>query len=143
MGKRGILILGCAGFLLGGVWLIRWTERAPAAKPTAEIAASSEADRLAFLQAEGFSDCRLLSTEEIQLPTAADGAYADYAALQETQHLPLSAHFGESVTQYTYAQSSAAQDTLRVELLVDENQMLVGAMQYDVETRAMQAILLD
>ncbi|MCD8219079.1 MAG: hypothetical protein LUC50_01605 [Ruminococcus sp.] len=51
-----------------------------------------------FLQAQGFVDCHLLSMEEIQLPTAAKGACADYAVLQETQHLPLSAHFGETVT---------------------------------------------
>ena len=62
---------------------------------------------------------------------AADGSYSEYAALQQAQALPLASHLGETAVRYTYTQSSPGEAHLRTELLLSEDQILLGAVQYD------------
>lgn len=72
-----------------------------------------------------------VATETVQLPAAADGSYSEYAALQQAQALPLASHLGETAVRYTYTQSSPGEAHLRTELLLSEDQILLGAVQYD------------
>lgn len=143
MGKRGILFLGAAGVAFGCGFLWHWLHL-PAQQPTPqEILLADGAQRLAFLEAQGQPERCCVATETVQLPYAADGAYRAYAALQEAQSLPLTAHLGERATRYTYTQSSPGQDHLCTELLLSEDQILLGAVQYDCAApEQMSAVIL-
>ena len=57
--------------------------------------------------------------------------YRRYLALQQAQGLPLEAHLGEAAARYTYTQNSSGQGSLCTELLLSEDQVLLGAIQYD------------
>lgn len=131
MGKRVILTAGILGLLFGCGWLAWWIQQEPPAEEPVQIILEDEAARTEFLRAQGQLESRCITAETVQLPVSVDDAYKDYAALQDAQKLPLAAHLGETATRYTYTQSSSGQDTFRTELLVDENQMLIGAVQYD------------
>ena len=54
----------------------------------------------------------------------------EIAGLQ-AQGLPLAAHLGEAAARYTYTQNSSGQGSLCTELLLSEDQVLLGAIQYD------------
>ncbi|WP_295214137.1 DUF4830 domain-containing protein [Ruminococcus sp.] len=131
MGKRVILTAGILGLLFGCGWLAWWIQQEPPAEEPVQIILEDEAARTEFLRAQGQPESRCITAETVQLPVSVDDAYEDYAALQGAQKLPLTAHLGETATRYTYTQSSSGQDMLRTELLIDENQMLIGAVQYD------------
>lgn len=92
---------------------------------------SDGAQRLAFLEANGQPERCCVATETVQLPAAADDTYRRYLALQQAQGLPLEAHLGEAAARYTYTQNSSGQDSLYTELLLSEDQVLLGAIQYD------------
>ena len=110
MEKRGILFLGAAGVIFGCGFLWHWLHL-PASAPEPERCC--------------------VATETVQLPAAADGSYSEYAALQQAQALPLASHLGETAVRYTYTQSSPGEAHLRTELLLSEDQILLGAVQYD------------
>lgn len=131
MGKRGILAAGILGLLFGCGWLAWWIQQEPPAEEPVQIILEDEAARTEFLRSQGQPESSCIAAETVRLPVSVDDAYEGYAALQNAQGLPLTAHLGETATRYTYTQSSFGQDTLRMELLVDENQMLIGAVQYD------------
>lgn len=131
MEKRGVLTAGILGVLFGCGWLAWWIQQEPPAEEPMQIVLEDDAARVEFLRAQGQPKSCCIAAETVQLPVSVDDAYKGYAALQNAQSLPLMAHLGETATRYTYTQSSSGQDTLRMELLVDENQMLIGAVQYD------------
>lgn len=131
MGKRGVLTAGILGLIFGCGWLAWWVQQKPPAEEPVQIILEDDAARMEFLQAQGWAESRCIAAETVRLPVSTDAAYQDYAALQSAQGLPLTAHLGETATRYTYTQSSSEQNTLRTELLVDENQILIGAVQYD------------
>lgn len=131
MGKRMILTAGIAGLILGSGWLAWWVQQAPTAEESVQIVLTDEVARTAFLQEQGLPDHLCIAADPVRLPNRIDNSYEAYAALQEAQKLPLAEHLGETATRYTYAQSSSEPDTLRTELLLDENQMLIGAIRYD------------
>lgn len=143
MGKRGILFLGAAGIVFGCGFLWHWLQL-PAQQPAPqEILLADGAQRLAFLEAQGQSERCCVATETVQLPYTAGGTYRTYTALQEAQRLPLAAHLGEHATRYTYTQSSPGQDHLCTELLLSEDQILLGAIQYDCAApEQMSAVIL-
>ena len=131
MGKRLILTAGILGFLLGCGWLAWWIHTSGADEPVTEIRLQDEPARLAFLEARGFSECHCVAAEAIRLPLCVDKTYAAYAAIQNAQQLPLTSALGASAVRYTYTQNSPGQEFLYTELLLNENQVLIGAVQYD------------
>ncbi len=131
MGKRSILIAGILGLILGSGWLTWWIQQQPQAEAPVCITLADDAARMDFLRAHGYAESRCVAAEEVRVPVSIDSTYKAYAALQGAQRLPLASHLGESATRYTYVQSSPGQATLRTELLLDSNQMIIGAMQYD------------
>lgn len=131
MGKRSVLALGIAGVLFGGGFLWQWLHQPKAEPVPQEIVLSDGAQQLAFLEANGQPERCCVATETVQLPAAADDTYRRYLALQQAQGLPLEAHLGEAAARYTYTQNSSGQDSLYTELLLSEDQVLLGAIQYD------------
>ena len=119
MEKRGILFLGAAGVIFGCGFLWHWLHLPASAPETHQICLQDGAKRCC------------VATETVQLPAAADGSYSEYAALQQAQALPLASHLGETAVRYTYTQSSPGEAHLRTELLLSEDQILLGAVQYD------------
>lgn len=93
-------------------------------EPMREIPAGTEDERLAFLRSCGIEG-ELLSEQRVTVP-GEDAVFADYAALQRMQRLPLAAHIGEAAAVYTY---SIAGSSLRAELLCAGDQ-LIGAQLY-------------
>lgn len=126
--KRIILILGLVGFLLGSGWLCWHLRQEPAAPEPLCITLPDESAQIEFLAQHGFPESRCASAEAVQLPAAVDAAYADYAALQRAQQLPLEDFLGCAGTRYTYTSEASAHCT---ELLLDSSGRLLGAMQYD------------
>lgn len=96
-----------------------------------EIPAGTEEERLAFLASCG-REGEIIATQRITVP-AEDGIFADYAALQRLQQLPLAAHIGEQATVYTYALRGSS---LRAELIC-AGDVLVGAQLYFPEDPGM------
>lgn len=131
MEKRGILFLGAAGVIFGCGFLWHWLHLPASAPETHQICLQDGAQRLAFLESQGQPKRCCVATETVQLPAAADGSYSEYAALQQAQALPLASHLGETAVRYTYTQSSPGEAHLRAELLLSEDQILLGAVQYD------------
>lgn len=126
--KRIILILGLVGFLLGSGWLCWYLRQEPAAPEPLCITLPDESAQIEFLAQHGFPESCCASAEAVQLPAAVDAAYADYAALQRAQQLPLEDFLGCAGTRYTYTSEASAHCT---ELLLDSSGRLLGAMQYD------------
>ncbi len=131
MGKRSVLALGIAGVLFGCGFLWQWLHQPEAEPAPQEIVLSDGTQRLAFLEANGQPERCCVATETVQLPAAADDTYRRYLALQQAQGLPLEAHLGEAAARYTYTQNSSGQGSLYTELLLSEDQVLLGAIQYD------------
>ncbi len=131
MEKRIILTAGILGVIFGSGWLVWWvSQNEPSETPAPEIILTDDAARAAFLETQGISDSLCTATESIRLPVRVDAAYKAYADLQNAQRLPLTEHMGETAMRYTYTQSSPGQASLRTELLISENGVLLGAMQY-------------
>lgn len=141
MGKRGILIIGILGFVLGSAWLVHLVQPQAVKEASPQIILADGAARAAFLQEQGLNEPVCIATETVRLPVSTNEAYQEYVALQEKQALPLAQHFGETATRYTYAQDGAGQDMCRAELLLDENQVLIGALWYDLTSRELQQLL--
>lgn len=100
-----------------------------------EIPAGTETERLAFLASCGMEG-ELVSTVRITVPQA-DGIFADYAAMQRIQQLPLTAHIGEPAAVYTYTLHGSS---LRAELLC-AGDVLIGAQLYLPEEAGIMPIL--
>lgn len=95
------------------------------------VPAATEEERSAFLFAKGWQG-EIISSQAVRIPQTMDGTYADYAALQTYQHLPLADYAGERAVLYTYA----LQDTAcRAELLTADG-ILIGAQCYVPEDGA-------
>lgn len=143
MEKRGILLLGAAGVIFGCGFLWHWLHLPESAPEPRQICLQSGAQQLAFLESQGQPERCCVATETVQLPAAADGSYRAYAALQQAQSLPLASHLGETAVRYTYTQSSPGEANLRTELLLSEDQILLGAVQYDCTApEQMSAVIL-
>ncbi len=135
MGRRGVLILGILGFALGSIWLCRLVSLQKDTEPVPIVLADGTA-RAAFLEAQGVPEPVCIATETVRLPGTAEGAYQEYAAMQDSQGLPLMTHLGESATRYTFtSQEDDGVDTWRTELLVSDTDQLIGAIRYDPATR--------
>ena len=67
------------------------------------IPAASNEERVTYLGGLGWQvDPEPLETLAFQLPRELDGAYADYARLQEEQGLPFAQYAGRNASRYTY-----------------------------------------
>ena len=97
-----------------------------------EIPAGTEDERLAFLSSCGIAG-ELLSEQHVTVP-GEDGAFADYAALQRVQRLPLASHTGEAAAVYTYG---IAGSSLRAELLCAGDRLIGAQLYLPEEARAM------
>lgn len=132
MEKRGILFLGAAGVIFGCGFLWHWLHLPASAPETHQICLQDGAQRLAFLESQGQPERCCVATETVQLPAAADGSYSEYAATPAgTRRCPLASHWARQPSCYTYTQSSPGEAHLRTELLLSEDQILLGAVQYD------------
>ena len=69
-----------------------------------------------------------VSQEDIRLPDAFDGAYADYLALQSAQGFDLSQYAGKTVQRYTYAVKNypGLQEDIWASLLLYRDQVIGG-----------------
>ena len=95
------------------------------------VPAATEEERSAFLFSKGWQG-ELIASQAVRIPQSMDGAYANYAALQTYQHLPLADYAGERAVLYTYA----LQDSVcRAELLTADG-ILIGAQCYVPEDGA-------
>jgi hypothetical protein len=95
-----------------------------------EITAATENDRTAWLALQGW-EAELLTSEAVTIPTDFSGTYADYAAMQEQQQLPLSLYKGERAVRYTYLLKNT-EPVLYAELLTAEG-LLIGVQYYSPE----------
>ena len=69
-----------------------------------------------------------VSQEDIRLPDAFDGAYADYLALQSAQGFDLTQYAGKTVQRYTYAVKNypGLQEDIWASLLLYRDQVIGG-----------------
>ena len=118
---RYLLVLPPAVLCMAAVILSHRSREPQAVK----IPASTEADRAAYLLSQGYEG-EQINSRAVRIPQTTDGAYADYAALQIAQHLPLSDYAGERAVLYTYA---LVESELRAELLTADG-ILIGAQCY-------------
>lgn len=116
--KWRYLVLGGIGIALcaGLFWFGKPAE-------VSGIPAGTEDERLLYLFSQGFKG-RELSAQEIVVPELSDVVFADYAAMQEMQGLPVGAYCGRSAVRYVY---ELEQTELCAELLVADK-VLIGAM---------------
>ena len=98
------------------------------------IPAATEDQRIAFLRSEGWEGPPI-GTQTITIPQP-DGIYADYAALQAQQQLPLTEYIGQQEMLYTYALKGT---DLIDELLTAEG-VLIGAQCYDPQLLCSQPV---
>ncbi len=103
---------------------------------TAVIPAATEEERLHWLASQGLQ-AQELSSRCVTIPSEFSGTYACYAALQEQQHLPLTAHAGAQAVCITY-EVTDCEPPLYAELLTAEG-LLIGAQCYHPE----EGIILD
>lgn len=95
-----------------------------------EIPATSEEQRLQWLAMQGLRG-EMLHAEHITVPAQFSGCYADYAALQEFQQLPLAAYAGMSASCITYEITDS--DPLMYAELLTADGILIGAQCYHPE----------
>lgn len=89
----------------------------------------SNEDRVAYLESCGWLvGEEAVSQEDIRLPDAFDGAYADYLALQSAQGFDLSQYAGKTVQRYTYAVKNypGLQEDIWASLLLYRDQVIGG-----------------
>lgn len=98
--------------------------------PAQVIPAGTQAQQLEWLAAQGIEAQQAL-TQEITVPVDFSGNYADYAALQELQQLPLRKYAGKSALCATYRIENGAQP-MYAELLIADG-ILIGAQCYTPE----------
>ncbi len=98
--------------------------------PAQEIPAETQAQQLEWLTAQGI-EARQAQTQQITIPTDFSGNYANYAALQEQQQLPLRKYAGKPAICVTYHIENSAQP-MCAELLVADG-ILIGAQCYAPE----------
>ncbi|MCR5717720.1 MAG: DUF4830 domain-containing protein [Oscillospiraceae bacterium] len=116
--KKGIAVLTAVClFLCAGVFLLLRREQADG------IPAETSEDREIYLFSQGWKG-RELTAREITVPDTDDAVFAAYAALQETQGLPLSRYAGKRAVMYVYR---LEQSPLYAQLLVADGR-LIGAM---------------
>jgi hypothetical protein len=87
------------------------------------IPAGTGEERMLYLFAQGFKG-REQSVQEITVPDVSDVVFADYAALQAAQGLPLAEYSGKPAVRYVY---TLEQTDFYAELLVADS-ILIGAM---------------
>ncbi len=95
-----------------------------------QVPAADETARLAWLSDHGWQ-CEAVSSQAVIVPTDFSGTYMDYAALQETLHLPLEAYSGQRAVLYTYY-IKGSEPPLYAELLTADG-FLIGAQCYHPE----------
>lgn len=86
-------------------------------------------DRVAYLESCGWLvGEEAVSQEDIRLPDAFDGAYADYLALQSAQGFDLAHYAGKTVQRYTYPVKNfpGLQEDIWASLLLYRNQVIGG-----------------
>ena len=115
-----VLIMPPLLLCLAALW---WSHR----NVPAEIPAATETQRLQWLQAQGLA-AEFLAFEMVEIPVDFSGNYADYAALQEMQEMPLADAAGKSGVLYTY-QVADSEPPLYAELLTADG-ILVGVQCY-------------
>lgn len=111
--------------LLCAVLLLLYCGKIREKEPMQEIAAATEAARQEFLCTKGLQGVPV-SWKDAVIPEEFTGIYAEYAALQEMQLLPLRKYAGEEAVVYTYVLS---EEGMYAELLT-VNGILAGAHCY-------------
>ena len=111
------VLAGMGIVLCAGVWWLASPDE------LSGIPAGTEEERMLYLFAQGFKG-REQSAQEIIVPDCSDAVFADYAALQTAQGLPLEQCSGKPAVRYVY---ELEQTNLYAELLVADG-MLIGAM---------------
>lgn len=94
------------------------------------IPASTEEERLSWLAMQGI-DAEPIASQTAVIPSDFGGIYAEYASLQEMQHLPLAEHAGENAVCTTYLVKDH-EPLLYAELLSADG-ILIGAQCYAPE----------
>ena len=95
-----------------------------------EIPAVTEDQQLQWLAMQGLQ-AEMLHSEQVTVPFDLGGNYADYAALQESQQLPLSAYAGRNASRFTYEITDS--DPLMYAELLTADGILIGAQCYRPE----------
>lgn len=126
--KKYIFLLIPAAIIIAVVCCHQRTPALPS------VPAATEEQRIAFLRSEGW-EAAPIGTQAVTIPQP-DGIYADYAALQAQQQLPLTEYIGQPAMLYTYALSGT---DLVAELLTADG-ILIGAQCYDPELHCPQAV---
>ncbi len=141
MRKYLVIIAGVFGIAFGIGFLTWWIPKAPSDIPVQTIVLEDEDARQQFLADHGVAEGRCIAVQTIRLPADTNGIFQAYADLQQSQGFPLTSRIGASATRYTYAQSSSGQDHLYTELLLDETQIVIGAIQYNTLSGTMYPLL--
>ena len=95
-----------------------------------EIPAASEEQRAQYLAMQGLH-AKVLYAEPVVIPWEFGGCYAEYAALQEFQQLPLAGYAGRSASCITYEVTDS--DPLLYAELLTADGILIGAQCYHPE----------
>ena len=103
-----------------GIFLLRGEPARPEGIP-----AKTADDRLVYLFTQGWK-AEEIGQAEVIVPDGEDANFAAYAALQDTQGLPVRKFAGQAAMRYTYRLSPSEQFA---ELLCADGQV-IGAMRY-------------
>lgn len=85
--------------------------------------------RVRYLQSLGYEvEAQPLSSAELTIPSALDGVYADYAALQASQDYPLADYCGRRAVRYTYAVTNypTGEANVQANLLICDGTVIAG-----------------
>ncbi len=128
-GSIFILVLGCAGFILGLWGLISYTGKQ---EEYTQILLTSDESRRQCLAEFGQTATDVPPVaQEIRLPEddTSSQAYDTYCQLQKEQSLPLHEYAGQNAVIWTYTLENCK--THRAELICSPEGLLLGAMCYD------------
>ena len=129
MKLQAVILITTGVVLTAGILLLHLPER------ETPIPAATETDRQLWLFAQGYKG-REISAEEIVVPDPEDPVFADYAAMQAEQGLPLDRYAGQPAVRCIY---ELEQTPLYAELLVSDG-VLIGAMCCDPAEHTMRRI---
>lgn len=143
--RKAVLCIALLALLLAAVILLvslRGSSGSPQATPAPQLTVANEAEAAAYLAGLGWEvDEKPLEVRELVIPRSFSGAYADYAALQERQGLPLQEYGGMKATRYTFAvrnYPNSGQQQIVADLVVCGQTVIAG----DIQSTALDGFMV-
>ena len=145
--RKAVLFLIVFALVIAAVILavsLRGTagERHTAAHTVAPVGIRSPGDAAAYLTALGWEvDPEPLEVREIVIPRQFSGVYADYAALQKRQGLPLEQYCGKDAVRYTFRVRNypTGESDIVADLVVSGQTVIAG----DIQSTALDGFMTE